>query len=289
MSDPWWAPGASDPWRDALWTIDVRTVAGSLQVLQVNAVSCSLEAVKRKIQEAFDVPVEFQKLLLPSGEILDDEFGQMPIIKKECTTEVTLVVSLDDWCRRVFSNSARTNVTLIRNPKLWSYLKGFGKSHCCKGNDQVITALIHLLDGTNFTKNTILETLKHIAEKGDERVVAASMTLLEDELRQAAALLHLDIEPLTDVVENALDVVSYFARQGDRRTITALAAISERCCNGTRPYHWVVWHAALKALRLLDSTRRIASNGHPYTMAEFVEYYWSMAEWNAAQEEEVDL
>merc|ERR1712224_895371 len=133
---------------------------------------------------------------------------------------------------RVLSNSARTNVDLIRNPKLGNYLKGFGKSHCCKGNDQVITALIHLLDGTLLrnTKITILETLKHIAEKGDERVVAASITLLEDELRQAAALLHLDVEPLTvaltDVVENALDVVSQFAKQGDRRTITALATIS---------------------------------------------------------------
>jgi len=178
------------------------------------------------------------------------------------------------------------------NPKLWDYLKGFGKSHCCKGNDQAITALVHLLSdpsGTSFTKLATLETLKHIAEKGDERVVAAIIALLEDELLQDQLISCFRLDSVAQMLLTALGAASYFARQGDRRTITALAAISERCCSGAHPNYWLVWYAAVKALKRLDSTRRIASNGHPYTMAEFVEYYWSTAEWNAAQEEEVDL
>eukprot|EP00746_Dinoflagellata_sp_MGD_P029222 gnl/MRDRNA2_/MRDRNA2_169125_c0_seq1.p1 gnl/MRDRNA2_/MRDRNA2_169125_c0~~gnl/MRDRNA2_/MRDRNA2_169125_c0_seq1.p1 ORF type:complete len:759 (+),score=127.36 gnl/MRDRNA2_/MRDRNA2_169125_c0_seq1:58-2334(+) len=213
--------------------LGIRTADGTLRSLQLGSTSCSVIEVKRKIFKAFQIPVEFQNLLNPSGEILKLSDS----IEIEHVPELTLVVTLEEFCSTITNVPDADYYTKVIQVILSS-------RQFFKGKTSILTALTDCLQNRISTyRCLVLETLAEITEEGDEHVISAMITCLADEnggVRSAAlealpkvgaacerlvmAVIALLDHHNRDVRRSAIESLPKLAQKGDKRAISAAVA-----------------------------------------------------------------
>eukprot|EP00746_Dinoflagellata_sp_MGD_P132649 gnl/MRDRNA2_/MRDRNA2_66358_c0_seq1.p1 gnl/MRDRNA2_/MRDRNA2_66358_c0~~gnl/MRDRNA2_/MRDRNA2_66358_c0_seq1.p1 ORF type:complete len:569 (+),score=85.70 gnl/MRDRNA2_/MRDRNA2_66358_c0_seq1:94-1707(+) len=205
--------------------VSFRMVGGMPQTLCLEkSSSCTVLKLQQKIFEELLIPVEFQKILSPSGAILDqtdvlesrkEEVGELTLVQKdilesreERVGELTLVISLDEFCSRLLECNAEELQEacgiILRS------------SHICRGNSCIITALVaRLADPNSEIKCAASQILPQLVERGDECVVAAvTANLNEQDMR---------------VRRVSWEVLQRVADEGDEYVVTlAIARMSLR-------------------------------------------------------------
>ena len=71
--------------------VNIRTTGGTLRTLQLESSECCVTKLKQNISTEFQIPVEFQTLVGPSGVLEEHD-----VIAKDA--ELTLVISLEKFC-----------------------------------------------------------------------------------------------------------------------------------------------------------------------------------------------
>lgn len=236
--------------------VGMRMLNGTLHTLYLEGTSFTVLQLKENISERFLIPVEFQKILSPSGAILE----HVDLIETEHSGELTLVLSLEEF----FSSLEHSNAKEL-DEALKIVLKS---SHLCKGNACAINVLIARLgclgDVDPDVHVAVWGILTRITERGDERVSTALADCLElgdwsvrcaalevlpqftekGDQRMITAVVACFEDPIYDVRHLAILVLLQITEKGDEHAITTIAACLEH-------QNADVWCPALEVLLLI--------------------------------------